>query len=759
MTPTNGFPLTRDLLLIGGGHAHALILRAWAMRPLPGARLTVVSPSAVTAYSGMLPGAIAGLYDEPEIFIDLVKLCRAAGARLVIDRVVGLDPAAGAAALAGRPPVPYDVASIDVGAGTAAPTLDDPAQATLPVKPVEPFLAGVAHFARAVADGAAAPSAAVIGGGVGGVETAFALRRRLHEAAGPERASQVAVTLLARSDRVAPTLTRSASAAITRRLAEAGVTVATGAEAVRVTPGAAHLADGRAIQASLIVVAAGARAPDWLADTGLALDPSGFIAVDACLRAAPLRGADAAPVFAAGDAATITADPREKAGVYAVRAAGPLGRNLRRALQGLAPEPARLQRRHLKLISLGDGRAIAERQGVLIGGPPALGRALWRLKDGIDRAFMRKLTPEPLRQTTPPRRAPAAAATGLADQLQRAPLCAGCGSKIGRAPLKAALAALGPVGATSVSGGVSLRAERGDDAAVLGFGAAGAPELVLSVDGFRAFTDDPRLFAEITVAHAFGDVFAKGAEPVAALADVTLPAMSAMLQERTLRDLMSGVDDALKRLGARLIGGHSAEGAELSLSITAIGRLAPGGAIGLAGAQPGDRLWLSRPIGAGVILAGEMRLEASGRDVAALYARLRDAAAPEAAALRCAGARAMTDVTGFGLIGHALGLAEASGVAIDVSLAAVPLHPGAEALAAAGVRSSIFEHNARFEPDAVAVADGVAGPRCDLLFDPQTSGGLLAALPPQARVSADFAAPIGVVATEGPSRARLRVLP
>ncbi|MFT4620498.1 MAG: selenide,water dikinase, partial [Polaromonas sp.] len=116
-------PLTRDLVLIGGGHTHALVLRGLAMKPIPGVRLTLINPDATAPYSGMLPGHVAGHYSRRDLEIDLVRLARAANARLVMDRAVGFDREAGRVLLQNRPPVAYDVAAIDIGITSDLPSL------------------------------------------------------------------------------------------------------------------------------------------------------------------------------------------------------------------------------------------------------------------------------------------------------------------------------------------------------------------------------------------------------------------------------------------------------------------------------------------------------------------------------------------------------------------------------------------------------------------------------------------------------------
>ena len=116
-------PLTRDIVLIGGGHTHALVLRKWGMDPLPGVRLTVIDPNPTAPYSGMLPGHIAGHYSQAELELDLVRLARFAGARLVIGRAEGLDLARQTVRISGRPPIAYDLASVDIGITSNLPEL------------------------------------------------------------------------------------------------------------------------------------------------------------------------------------------------------------------------------------------------------------------------------------------------------------------------------------------------------------------------------------------------------------------------------------------------------------------------------------------------------------------------------------------------------------------------------------------------------------------------------------------------------------
>ena len=172
------YPATRDLVLIGGGHAHALLLRRWGMAPMPGVRLTLISPDPTTPYTGMVPGMVAGHYAEAELQIDLVRLAHFAGARLVPGRVAAIDRAARLIMVPGRPPVVYDVASLNIGTTTDLPDLPGFARHGHPAKPLDRFAAEWAAALSRCAAGAVA-EIAVMGGGVAGVELALAMAHRL----------------------------------------------------------------------------------------------------------------------------------------------------------------------------------------------------------------------------------------------------------------------------------------------------------------------------------------------------------------------------------------------------------------------------------------------------------------------------------------------------------------------------------------------------------------------------------------------------
>ncbi|MCC6008381.1 MAG: selenide, water dikinase SelD [Rhodobacteraceae bacterium] len=692
-------PLTRELVLIGGGHAHALVLRRWGMGPLAGVRLTLISPEPAAPYTGMLPGHLSGAYRRHELMIDLVRLARHAGARLVAGRAIGIDLAGRLIRLEGGREIAFDVASLDIGITSAMPELQGFAEHALPAKPLGPFSEGWERFVDQATRGEVAPEIAVLGGGVAGVEVALSLAGRLR-AAGVDAAR---IAVIEAGGAILGGTGGAARRKLIAALARAGVTVLTNARAIRIARDGVHLHDGRALPARFVVGAAGARPQAWLATTGLELH-EGFVRVDRQLRSSDPS------IFAAGDCAHLVESPRPKAGVFAVRQAPVLFQNLRAALSDGRLRAFRPQRRYLKLVSTGDGAAVADRGGVFA---PS-GALMWRLKDAIDRRFMQGV--DSLRPMAPPP-PPSQAAEGLAEKLAAGPQCGGCGAKLSQRGLAAALAALPPPMRGDVLSGP------GDDAAVLRHGAG---TQVITTDHFRAFTEDPWTFARIAALHALGDVWAMGASPQAALVSAVLPPMTEAMQAAMMREILDAAAPVFRAEGADIVGGHTGTGAELTLGFTVTG-LCPDVPIGIAGAQPGDRLILTRPIGSGTILAGEMRLAARGEDVAALLEALSH---PQGAAARVlsAHANAMTDVTGFGLAGHLQAMLSASGAGARLQMWAIPVFAGAERLAEAGIRSSLWEANAAATP----LARVGSLPRAMLLHDPQTAGGLLAAVPKQA---------------------------
>ncbi|MEZ5912693.1 MAG: selenide, water dikinase SelD [Paracoccaceae bacterium] len=688
-------PVSRDVVLIGGGHTHALVLRMWAMNPLAGARLTLINPGPTAPYSGMLPGHVAGHYAKAELDIDLVQLARFAGARLILAPATGIDREARRVQVAGRPDVAYDLASFDVGITTAMPELSGFDEVGVPAKPLDRFAARWQRFVEAVAAGKARPEVVVIGSGIAGVELALAAVYRL-KAAGVTPA----VTIVERTASPLPGPGRGARNALLSHLERAGISLLADAEPAEATGNTLRLADGRLIPAGFILGAAGARPHGWLSGLGLATK-AGYLSVRPTLQSLT----DPA-LFAVGDCAHLSHAPRPKAGVFAVRQAPVLYHNLRASLTGRPLRAYRPQRDYLKLISTGGKGAVADKWGLRLDGA-----FLWRWKNRIDQRFMDRFRSYP---PMPAADLPADSAAGLREAMGEKPLCGGCGAKVGAGALDAAIACLPP------SRRADLISGPGDDAAILRHGDG---VQVMTTDHLRAFTEDPYVMARIAAVHALGDIWAMGAEPQILLAQIILPRLAPRLQAETLREIMAGATEIATLAGAEIAGGHTSIGAELTLGFTATGLART--PVTKAGARPGDALILTKALGSGTIMAATMTGTASGIDTAATLEAMQRPLAGDAARLApCA--HAMTDVTGFGLAGHLLEILDASGAAAWLDLEAIPVLPGALALAGSGEQSSLFPANHAAASPRTDLPDNA---RAKLLYDPQTAGGLLASVP------------------------------
>lgn len=716
-------PLSTDLVLLGGGHTHALVLRKWGMNPLPNVRLTLITDLADTPYSGMLPSHVAGVYDFDEAHIDLRPLTRFAHCRLVMDRAIGLDLANQRVLCANHPPIAFDVLSIDTGSTPQTTTVPGAAEYAIAAKPVPHLLRQWQAFLAEVQAQPNQPrTIAIVGGGVGGVELTLnmAARLRTHGSQG----TKTTLHLFHRGPELAEGRNRWTRRRILQICQERGIHVHLNEAVTEITLDEAtrqrviHGKSGLTVECDRVFWVTNAAAPSWLQGSGLSLDDRGFIQVGDTLQTLSHPN-----IFAAGDVATMVNHPRPKAGVFAVRQGQPLFENLYRFLQDEPLKPFQPQKEFLNLIDVGYGKTIAAR------GPFALESLLCRRwKDHIDRKFMALFTDFPAMKSTPS--TPDSRLPTPDSPLPPPPIpCSGCGSKIGSTVLSQALRLVRkdfPHLAT-VSEDLLIGLESPDDAAVM----AVPPGRVMvhTVDFFPALVDDPFVFAQIALKHGLSDLYAMGATPHNVLAMVQLPYATPALQVETLYHLLSGIYKGLLPTNTPLVGGHTIEGPQLTLGFACNGVVDPGQILRKGGMATGDVLILTQALGTGTLFAADMQKKAKGRWIEAAIAAMIRPSHAAAEVFRQHGATACTDVTGFGLVGHLLEMVNASAVNVALNLDSLPILDGARDTLAQGIVSSLQTQNLQAAP-AIANAETYAHhPTYPLLFDPQTAGGLLAAVP------------------------------
>jgi len=709
-------PVLKDVVLVGAGHSHVTVLRMFGMKPIPGVRLTLISREVHTPYSGMLPGLIAGHYGFDDAHIDTGPLARFAGARLYQDEVVDLDLAGRHVICRRRPPVPYDLLSLNIGSTPNTADVPGASEHAIPVKPIDGFLRRFEALQARVLARKGRAAVALVGAGAGGVELLLAVEHRLRQAvarAGFD-AGGLSFVLISDVADILPSFPAAFRARFHTILAARGIAVITGAAVARVEAGRLMLAGYGPVAADEILWTTQAAPARWLAKSGLPLDARGFLRVDETLG---VTGHD--NLFAAGDTIAFSGRELPKSGVYAVRAGPALAENIRRTLTGRSLRRFRPQREALYLVSTGGRHAVGSRNGLVVEGD-----WVWRWKDWIDRRFMRKYNELP--EMTP---APAAPLPPLADREALREIsaiamrCGGCGAKVGATVLSRALAGIEP----AVRADVVVGLDAPDDAALVDVG--GERLSLQTVDYFRAIVDDPYTLGKIAANHSLGDVYAMGGEPQTALAIATVPYGLESKVEADLSAMMAGANEVLREAGCALVGGHTSEGAELALGFAVNGLVPASAALRKGGLAPGDGLILTKPLGTGTLLAADMRRKAKARWVMAAIAHMIASNGKAAQILRQHRVHAATDVTGFGLIGHLIEMVRASDVDATLAIDRLPLLEGARETVARGIFSSLQPQNVRLRRAIRELATVAAHPLYPMLFDPQTSGGLLAAVP------------------------------
>lgn len=787
MMKSTSMPVTHDLVLIGGGHSHAIALRMWAMKPVPGVRLTLISDVVHTPYSGMLPGFVAGLYTYDHCHIDLRPLCQFAQAQLIVDQAVGLDLERQQVRCAEHPPISFDTLSIDIGSTPAASQIPGATEHGIPVKPISKFLGQWEQVLEQVRDRVRARTIAtqkpsektaiapetpfrvgIVGGGAGGVELALAVQARLERlyrvgvldqsnegelsqsVNEPNvAAAQVEIHLFQRGTELLPKRNSKMRRIFERLMKQRGIRLHLGETVTAIEPApdsdpnSEQNADGEKslqvlcqsgleVECDRVFWVTQASAAGWIRESGLATDSQGFIQLQDTLQSVSHPR-----VFAAGDVATMVNHPRPKAGVFAVRMGQPLYENLCRAVQYQPLKPFRPQKQFLILVGTGDGRAVASR-GALTLGPF---RCLWRWKDRIDRQFMERFNHLDMVMSLPSAKPSVPRPTVLATSpsLPNIPAistmyCAGCASKLGSSVLQRVLSRLQvecPEGFRSPD--LLMGLETPDDAAAIAI--PQSTTLIQTVDYFRAIVSDPFLMGKIATNHCLSDLFAMGVAPHSALAIASVPHGAEPQLEATLYQLLSGTLQVLQQAGAVLIGGHTVEGDELALGLSCNGLVPTQNAdhipslLRKGGMQPGDALILTKPLGTGTLFAADMQFKAKGRWIEGAIAMMLQSNQAAATILQQHGVTACTDVTGFGLVGHLLEMLRPSQMSAEIDLDAIPYLTGADDTLKSGLLSSLHPQTVKTTSAYLENSLNQAHPLFPIVFDPQTSGGLLASVP------------------------------
>jgi selenide,water dikinase len=364
----------KRLVLAGGGHAHVEVLRDLAERPDSNLEVTLVTPYPWLTYSGMVPGLMAGHYELDDCTIDLIALAGRARAQLILASVSLVSMRANEVICSNGTVLAYDVLSINVGSVPLYGKARGVEKFAIPVRPLERLVKGFNDVLVRARDGRMA-AVTVVGGGAAAVELACAMNHRFQR-----ELFEVATHVRVIGDKptLVPEMPLAARLKLRRAMRKRRVEAQLGSAVTEVGNGFIRLESGLEFATDAVFWVAGAAAPPWLAESGLACDEHGFMLTNDLLQSPSHPN-----VFGAGDCVNELGHPLPKAGVFAVRAGPVLAVNLRAALEGRALQPHIPKPRYLALVSTGDRYAVGAWNGFAWNG-----RWVWRWKDRIDRAFI-----------------------------------------------------------------------------------------------------------------------------------------------------------------------------------------------------------------------------------------------------------------------------------------------------------------------------------------------------------------------------------
>ncbi len=705
--------LSDHLVLAGGGHTHALVLLRWAMHPKlkPAGMITLINQSSTTIYSGMLPGVVAGKYKIDEILIDLRNLASKAGVSFVKAEIVGIDLKRKKLLLGGRSEIEYSSLSINIGTKTnftSNSLIRSDNKLAIPIKPFAESLEFI--IAQDIyKDNSLAKPFVIIGAGLAGIEIAFALRMRW-----PKRSIQL---------KVKPG--RKLNKNILKTLEDLYI------EIIKDNPS----------NLFPTLICTGNQPFKWIIDSGLPLDQEGRV-----LTKNTLQVLNYPELFAVGDCGVIKDNYRPSSGVWAVRSAIPLAKNLENISKGLRLYKWEPQKNAIQILDINCSQGASK--AFIAWGRFVFGPYTWisRLKELIDRNFISKFyffNDSSVQMIS-------------GKEMIR---CRGCAAKISYNTLNSTLKKL------------YSKASSKDDSVDIGVLISGN-NLIQSVDGFPALISDPWLNGRLLAFHSCSDIWACGGSVISAQAVVNLPALSNQLQEELLFQVLEGINSALTIQGAKLIGGHTLESRKISEEPFSLGiesSLTVNGIIddkkhfwSKGGMKKGDQILISRPLGTGIIFSAFMNgyvrpylldnvlkeMNKSQHVIVNFINQLENKYPYSQIVNAC------TDITGFGLLGHLYEMLESSNIhksnmnieplKIILELDNIPIYSGIKELLDKGFESTLAPSNRSF----LGIIDGVEKSKVEIIYnessfsnslyktmlkvlvDPQTCGPLVISCSP-----------------------------
>ncbi len=685
-------PINNDLVLIGGGHSHIMLIMELSKKPIRGNRITLISNEIDTPYSGMTPGYIEGIYTWRETHIDLYKLCFKLDIRFIHSEVLEISAINKEIILKNRPKIKFDVLSINTGIKSNHKTIKGAFKYCVPVKPISKLSNNFLTETKKN------NNIAFIGGGAASVELALGLKKRFKN-----KKSNLNISIITGKNGLLSSFPPKTRNIAKQTLQKTQINVIEKVEVIEVQKDKLLLSNKTKLKIDKAILSTNAMPPEWIKKSDIILNKNNFIVVNDKFQT------NYNYVFAAGDVVDFNNQNLSKSGVYAVKSGKPLAKSIRGFIQKKEAVPYKFNKNYLSIIGLSNGLAIATKYNFTF-----TSRFCFLLKKFIDQKFVKKFN-----NLSQKNYSIFSDFLNIFDKIikknnKNIPAyqmqCRGCAAKVDFNALKTIL----PKKIINTS----------EDA----INVKNYPNLYQSVDMISSIVSDPYLLGKIAANHAISDIIAVNSKLISALMILQLPFSNSEINSRDLEQVTYGASDVFMSTDCSISGGHTMIGKDkdpiIGFSVIGekkniINNKIPNKL------KENDILILTEKIGSGIIFSGinndiidsyyqiEVLNQMSQGNIS--FSKILDKLKTVS----------MTDITGFGLVNHLLNLIkrDSGKTGLTICPDKIPLFSGVKEALSKKVRSSLFDKNFNTAQKDL-VYDRETKLIDEILYDPQTVGGL-----------------------------------
>ena len=700
MIEKEDIPITNDLVLVGGGHSHIMLMMELSKKPIQGNRITLVSNEIDTPYSGMIPGFIEGVYSWRESHIDLYKLSLRLNIRFIHSKVINISSANKEIYLKDRPSLKFDVLSVDSGIESNYKKIKGAEKFCIPVKPISGLANNFLNKIKNLND------IAFIGGGAGAVELALAIKKRYIK-----DKPNLKISIITGINGLLSSFSNHTRQTSKNVLKEAGIDIIENTEVLEVKQNKVIMSDNNTLKIDKCILSTNAMAPNWLKSSDIKLNENGFIIVNSAFQT------NREFIFAAGDIVDFDNQNLHKAGVFAVRSGKPLAKSIKSYIMTKSGKKYSFNKNYLALIGLSNGYTIGTKYNFSYSS-----KFNSFLKKYIDQKFINKFNNKNSKQSEYILNIIDKTLSFLnitsnlnfvkTNQMQ----CKGCAAKVPFTALKNTL----PKNITASS----------DDASSI----FNYPQLFQTIDMINAIITDPYLLGKIAANHSLSDIIAVKSNPIAALMMLQLPFSTVDINSRDLEQVLSGAKEVFDKHNCIINGGHTMIGKDsdpvIGFTVTGESKLKENKNKKSYKIKNNDTLVLTEKIGSGIIFSGINNDIIDSYFQKDVITQMINGNFLFGSITEKLNILSMTDITGFGLANHLLNLIkrDKNKTGLTIFPEKIPIFNGVKEAIDKDVKSSLFESNYNSAIKSI-IYDRQKKSIDEILYDPQTVGGLAFIIP------------------------------